>query len=263
MHTYIVTVTAADRVGIVHSVTGTIRDRRGNILELSQTVMRGYFTIIVAVEFDQPQDPEALGAAVAEAGKEFELTVAVREATEADIEPPVPNGERFILTVLGVDHPGNIHGISGCLTRLGALASVTGLPITIEFACQAVRDLMPAYESKPDIEAIQRVVSDSFHIPLMDLKSKKRTQHVTFCRQVAMYLCRKITNNSFPSIGEHFGRDHSTVIHACNLIERRVNNDSAFRFLIEKMERGLKHVPTSVIPGDPKDSGPSVGQAGG
>jgi glycine cleavage system transcriptional repressor len=119
MHTYILTVAAADRVGIVHSVTGTIRDHRGNILELSQTVMRGYFTIIVAVEFDEPQDPEALGAAVAEAGKDFDLTVAVREATEADNEPPVPNGERFILTVLGVDHPGNIHGISGCLTRLG------------------------------------------------------------------------------------------------------------------------------------------------
>ena len=62
MHTYIVTVTAADRVGIVHAVTGSIRDLRGNILELSQTVMWGYFTIIVAVEFEGPQDPEALGA---------------------------------------------------------------------------------------------------------------------------------------------------------------------------------------------------------
>ena len=55
MHNYVVTVTAADRVGIVHSVTGTIRDERGNILELSQTVMRGYFTIILAVEFDEPR----------------------------------------------------------------------------------------------------------------------------------------------------------------------------------------------------------------
>ena len=119
MHTYILTVTAADRVGIVHSVTGAVRERRGNILELSQTVMRGYFTIILAVEFDGPEEPEALASAVAGRGREFELTVAVREATEVDVEPPVPNGERFILTVLGADHPGNIHGISGCLTRLG------------------------------------------------------------------------------------------------------------------------------------------------
>jgi glycine cleavage system transcriptional repressor len=119
MHTYIVTVTAADRVGIVHSVTGTIRDLQGNILELSQTVMRGYFTIIVAVEFDEAQDLDALGREIAGRGGSFELTVAVRQATEEDSEPPVPNGERFILTVLGTDHPGNVHGISGCLTRLG------------------------------------------------------------------------------------------------------------------------------------------------
>lgn len=119
MQKSIVTVTAADRVGIVHAVTGVIRERRGNILELSQTVMRGYFTIIVAVEFDQAQEPGALRDAVAEAGRPFDLTVAVRTATDEESQPPVPNGERFILTVLGDDHAGNIHGISGCLARLG------------------------------------------------------------------------------------------------------------------------------------------------
>jgi len=119
MHTYIVTVTAADRVGIVHSVTGSIRDLQGNILELSQTVMWGYFTIIVAVEFESPQDPQAIGRVIAENGKAFDLTVTVRAASEADRQPPVPHGERFILTVLGVDHAGNVHGIAGCLSDLG------------------------------------------------------------------------------------------------------------------------------------------------
>jgi len=157
----------------------------------------------------------------------------------------------------------NVRELEGCLTRLAALASVTGSPITIAFARQALRDLIRTYESKPDIEAIQRVVSDCFHIRLADLKSKKRTQRVAFCRQVAMYLCRKITANSFPSIGEHFGRDHSTVIHAFNLIERRVNNDSAFRFSIEKIERGLKNAPASAVPYDTKDYGQSAEQAGG
>ncbi len=119
MQTYIVTVTAADRVGIVHSVTGTIRDLRGNILELSQTVMRGYFTIIVAVQFEDAPDIDVLGRVIAEKGQAFDLTVALRRSTEQATEPPVPNGERFILTVLGDDHAGNVHGISGCLTRLG------------------------------------------------------------------------------------------------------------------------------------------------
>ena len=96
-------------------------------------------------------------------------------------------------------------------------------------------------DHKPDAStAIQKTVSDFFHIRLADLKSKKRTQHIAFCRQVAMYLCRKLTDSSFPVIGEHFGRDHSTVIHAYNLIARRVSNDSAFRMSIEKIERELK-----------------------
>lgn len=119
MHSYIVTVTAADQVGIVHAVTGTLRDQRGNILELSQTVMRDYFTIILAVEFAEPRDPDELAALVAEGGSQFDLTVAVMEAAEREEGPPVPRGERFILTVLGNDHPGNIGGISGCLSRLG------------------------------------------------------------------------------------------------------------------------------------------------
>ena len=157
----------------------------------------------------------------------------------------------------------NVRELEGCLTRLTALASVTGSPITIEFARQALRDLIRTYESNPDVEAIQRVVSDRFHIRLAELKSKKRTQRVAFCRQVAMYLCRKITSNSFPNIGEHFGRDHSTVIHAFNLIERRVNNDSAFRFSIEKIERGLTNTPASAVPDATEDHEQSIGQAGG
>jgi chromosomal replication initiator protein len=103
------------------------------------------------------------------------------------------------------------------------------------------RDLIRTHEIKPDIEAIQKTIADFFHMRLADLKSEKRTQHIAFCRQVAMSLCRKMTDSSFPAIGEAFGRDHSTLIHAHNLIARRIVNDSAFRFSIEKIERELSH----------------------
>ncbi len=134
----------------------------------------------------------------------------------------------------------NVRELEGCLTRLAALASMGKTAITTDFARQALRDLIRTHEVKPDIESIQKTVADFFHIRLADLKSKKRTQHIAFCRQVAMYLCRKMTDSSFPAIGEAFGRDHSTVIHAHNLIARRIGNDSAFRFSIEKIERELK-----------------------
>jgi glycine cleavage system transcriptional repressor len=117
--TYIVTVTAEDRVGIVHCVTGTIRDQGGNILELSQTVMRGYFTIILAAAFTEPPGTEVLREAIEGGGQRFGLTVAVLEAAERARVPAVPDGERFLLTVLGPDQVGTIHGISGCLADQG------------------------------------------------------------------------------------------------------------------------------------------------
>jgi glycine cleavage system transcriptional repressor len=119
MHKYIISVTAADRVGIVYSVTGTVLDLGGNILELSQTVMRGYFTIILEVSLAEPRPIKQLEAALLERGKRFDLRVLVTEVTSASVEPPVPEGERFILTVLGDDAPGIIHGIAGCLAAHG------------------------------------------------------------------------------------------------------------------------------------------------
>lgn len=117
---YIVTVTAADRVGIIQNVTGSLRDAGGNILELSQTVMRGFFTIILAVEFDQRRDVESLAQEIVDKGKRFELEVNVLEVVPNAAGPRAEtDGERYILTVLGKDQAGNIHGISGCLANLG------------------------------------------------------------------------------------------------------------------------------------------------
>src|SRR5713101_4356939 len=144
------------------------------------------------------------------------------------------------VTLYVAQNVSSVRELEGCLTRLVALASMSKSTITPEFARQALRDLIRTHEVKPDVEAIQKTVSDFFHIRLAELKSKRRPQHIAFCRQVAMYLCRKLTDSSFPAIGTAFGRDHSTVIHACNLIARRISNDSAFRFSIEKVERELK-----------------------
>ena len=118
MHDYIVTVTAADRVGIVHAVTGAIAELGGNIKELSQTVLRGYFTIILSAEFPEANDPEALRGTIAERGARFDPSIAVIPDPGGRIDP-VPGGERFILTVLGRDNPGNIYGIADRLARRG------------------------------------------------------------------------------------------------------------------------------------------------
>ncbi len=113
MKQYIVTVTAADQVGIVHTISGTLRARGGNILELSQTVMRGYFTLILEVAFPEPLSTKGLAGALTADGEKYDVTVAVIEADEKKRNVPVPDGERFILTVLGDDAIGNVQGISG------------------------------------------------------------------------------------------------------------------------------------------------------
>lgn len=118
MKNYIVTVTSADQVGIVHAVSGTLVRWGGNVLELSQTVMRGYFTVIVAVEFNHAVETPALERAIGEEGARFGLTVNVIEA-DFGRRPPVADGERFILTVLGPDQAGTIHGIADCLSEHG------------------------------------------------------------------------------------------------------------------------------------------------
>jgi glycine cleavage system transcriptional repressor len=148
MTKYIISVTAADRVGIVYSVTGALLDLGGNILELSQTVMRGYFTIILEVEFTGPRSTKQLAETILEHGKRFDLQVLVTEAKNGTVEPPVPGGERFILTVLGDDTSGIIHGIAGCLAAHGVNivdlhARVDGTRFSMVMEAMIPHDLTP------------------------------------------------------------------------------------------------------------------------
>jgi chromosomal replication initiator protein len=134
----------------------------------------------------------------------------------------------------------NVRELEGALTRLAALASLNHRLITVDFAREALRDLIDAGNGRIGIEAIQKAVAVHFHVQMIDLLSKRRTQHLAFCRQVAMYICRELTDSSFPEIGERFGRDHSTVMYAHNLIAHRVADDSPFSDLLDKLGRDLK-----------------------
>jgi chromosomal replication initiator protein len=75
-----------------------------------------------------------------------------------------------------------------------------------------------------------------------DLMSGTRSQRIAFCRHVAIYVCRSLSGASFPALGAHFGRNHSSCIHAFGLIERRMQRDAAFRHVIVQLERDLTHV---------------------
>ena len=136
----------------------------------------------------------------------------------------------------------NVRELEGSLTRLGAFArstSATSPWTSLGRYCRGV--LRDRGDRAITIESIQKAVCDFFRIRPTDLRSKRRTRTVALPRQVAMYLCRRYTDASFPVIGDRFGgRDHSTVIHAAQVIERRIREDATFRATVERLERLLE-----------------------
>jgi chromosomal replication initiator protein len=174
----------------------------------------------------------------------------------ADIQPPDMETRVAILQkkaeVEGVQLPhdvaiflasnidSNVRELEGSLTRLGAFASLTKATITIDLTKELLRNTLKGAQREITIENIQKTICDYFDIRLGDLKAKRRTQNIALPRQVAMYLCRKYTEASFPGIGDKFGgRDHSTVIHASKTIERKIKEDPHMQKTIEKLERNL------------------------
>jgi chromosomal replication initiator protein len=126
----------------------------------------------------------------------------------------------------------NVRELEGALRRVIANYRFTGRPINLDFAKEALRDLLALQERLVSIENIQKTVADYFKIRVGDLLSKKRSRSIARPRQVAMALSKELTNHSLPEIGDAFGgRDHTTVLHACRRIEalretdKRIDDD--------------------------------------
>jgi chromosomal replication initiator protein len=126
----------------------------------------------------------------------------------------------------------NVRELEGALRRVIANSQFTGRPITLDFAKEALKDLLALQERLVTIENIQKTVAEYFKIRVADLLSKRRSRSITRPRQVAMALSKELTNHSLPEIGDGFGgRDHTTVLHACRVIKElrtsqtRMNED--------------------------------------
>ena len=114
----------------------------------------------------------------------------------------------------------NVRELEGALRRVLANARFTGQPITLDFAKDALRDLLALQDKLVTIENIQKIVAEYFKIRVADLLSKRRNRSVARPRQVAMALAKELTRHSLPEIGDAFGgRDHTTVLHACRRVK--------------------------------------------
>jgi len=138
----------------------------------------------------------------------------------------------------------NIRELEGALIRVVAFSSLINKDMNVELATEALKDIIPS--SKPreiTIHSIQKAVAEFYSLKLEDLKAKKRTRAVAFPRQVAMYLTRELTDLSLPKIGEDFGgRDHSTVIHACDKITNDLKTKAELQEQLKQLTEKIKNV---------------------
>ncbi len=134
----------------------------------------------------------------------------------------------------------NIRELEGSLIRIVAFASLTNREVSVALAKEILKDVLPRTEQKPTINLIQEKVSKFFNLSVREMKTKKRNQSIAFPRQIAMYLARQLTDMSLPEIGENFGgRDHSTVLHACAKIKKKLEKEEDFIKIINDIKNSI------------------------
>ncbi|MDI3548523.1 MAG: chromosomal replication initiator protein [Halanaerobiales bacterium] len=161
---------------------------------------------------------------------------------KADLEElEVPNE---VIIYIANEIQSNIRELEGALIKVIAYSSLVNKEIDIELAQEALKDLVSKNNQMPreiTIELIKKVVSDYYNLELEDMDSKKRTQNIAFPRQIAMYLSRELTDLSLPQIGEEFGgRDHTTVLHAHNKVDKKYKEENDFQKTIDKLIEKIK-----------------------
>lgn len=134
----------------------------------------------------------------------------------------------------------NIRELEGSLVRLGAYASLTGQIITLDMAKNVLRDLIGDKKKIVAMEDIQEAVCTQFHVKMTELKSRRRSKTLVHPRQIAMYLCRELTDASYPEIGRQFGgKDHTTIIHACRQVSKSKETDTALQTTLETLKEHI------------------------
>ncbi len=135
----------------------------------------------------------------------------------------------------------NIRELEGALTRVTAWSALNRRDIDLETAERVLRDIVTSEEPVPlGPETIIRTTAQAFGFSVDDVLSSSRRQPLVLCRQIAMYLCRELTDLSLPKIGEHFNRDHTTVLHSVEKVKRILRSDRAVFDRVNQLTQELR-----------------------
>jgi len=135
----------------------------------------------------------------------------------------------------------NVRELEGCLIKLIAFSSLTGSPINLDMSKEVLKDILNPAENIIYIENIQKILCKYYNIKFSELKSKTRSRHIALPRQIGMFIARKLTDKSLVQIGQYFGgKDHTTVMHACEKIDALLETDFELRHNINKLIEMIK-----------------------
>jgi chromosomal replication initiator protein len=165
--------------------------------------------------------------------------ILMKKIIGGNIEQEIPEDViEYIASNIGPD----VRNLEGSVNRLMAYSAIMGgEKITLDLAIEALKDFISkGIGEKNDVQRIQKIVSEYFQISVEDIRSKKRSSNISFPRQIAMYLCRALTSESFPKIGTEFGgKDHSTVMHSVEKIENEIKVNKDLANIIEKLKKDI------------------------
>jgi chromosomal replication initiator protein len=168
---------------------------------------------------------------------ETRIAILRKKAKVENID--VPND---VMLYIATKIQSNIRELEGALIRIVAFSSLTNREVTVDLAQEALKDIISNNKPKQiNVQLIKDVVAKHYNVKIEDFNSKKRTRAIAYPRQIAMYLTRELTDLSLPKIGDEFGgRDHTTVIHACEKIASDIEKNSEFKLQIEKLLNEIK-----------------------
>ena len=168
---------------------------------------------------------------------DLETRIAILREKQAKTEVKLPDE---LILFIAQNIGSNIRRLEGALIRAVSYSSLTGRELTLDSLRYLLRDTMDQEkESEVTFDAIQRAVAEHFDIRLADMTSKRRPRCIAVPRQVAMYLCRRMTRSSLPDIANAFSKTHATVLHAYKSVENRMDVDDSLRQDVRNISRKL------------------------
>jgi len=167
----------------------------------------------------------------------YELRLGILEQKRDMLKRNVPQD---VLEFLAHKISSNVRELEGALNRIIAHSELVGCNINISTAQDLLQDLLRANDKRISIEDIQRKVAEHYNIRISELHSPRRTKNIARPRQIAMYLCKALTEYSLPDIGRKFGgRDHTTIMHGIRKVEELIKTDGSVREDVDILRRSF------------------------